>query len=293
MSDDKPFRRIVVPTDGSHLSELAAYAAGELARRASVPLTLFGVTYTEHDRDRLTKGLDDLVATLRHDVVVEVIIEAVGAVMSVGGYVADAILDEANLDGALVCIASHGRSGVGAALLGSITEEVLGGSPRPVLVVGPRYERRRWRDDEMLVACVDGSGLSEQAIAPAAEWSGALGLPMWLVQVAERSDAAAPNTIGSGDVFETAYVKHLAEVYPHVNYEVVHGDHPARELAELTDRSPVAVMVMATHGRSGWSRLRLGSVAMNVVHHALCPILIVPREPALLNGDIEHASQAR
>ena len=33
---------------------------------------------------------------------------------------------------------------------------------------------------------------------------------------------------------------------------------------------------MATHGRSGWSRVSLGSVAMNVVHHATSPILIVP-----------------
>ena len=86
------------------------------------------------------------------------------------------------MDGALVCIASHGRSGVRAALLGSTTEDVLRESPRPVLVVGPRYERRAWRDDEMLVACVDGSAFSEQAIA-AAEWSAVFGLPMWLVQV--------------------------------------------------------------------------------------------------------------
>ena len=35
-------------------------------------------------------------------------------------------------------------------------------------------------------------------------------------------------------------------------------------------------MVMATHGRSGWSRVTLGSVAMNVVHHATCPALLVP-----------------
>ena len=34
-------------------------------------------------------------------------------------------------------------------------------------------------------------------------------------------------------------------------------------------------MVMASHGRSGWSRLTLGSVAMNVVHRAMCPILVV------------------
>ena len=88
-------------------------------------------------------------------------------------------------------------------------------------------------------------------------------------------------------------MKHLAEVYPHVNYDVLHSHHPARELADLTDRSPVAVMVMATHGRSGWSRLTLGSVAMNVVHHAICPVLVVPPKDPVVMFDIEHDSGAR
>jgi hypothetical protein len=38
--------------------------------------------------------------------------------------------------------------------------------------------------------------------------------------------------------------------------------------------------VMATHGRSGWSRIVLGSVAMNVVHHTTCPVLLVPPTPS-------------
>jgi nucleotide-binding universal stress UspA family protein len=34
--------------------------------------------------------------------------------------------------------------------------------------------------------------------------------------------------------------------------------------------------VMGTHGRSGISRVLLGSVAQRVVQHARCPVLIVP-----------------
>lgn len=38
---------------------------------------------------------------------------------------------------------------------------------------------------------------------------------------------------------------------------------------------PRDLLVMATHGRSGLSRLLLGSVTENVVRHALCPVLVV------------------
>ena len=131
MRGDKPFPRIVVPTDGSQLSQSAAHAAAALARRAGVPLTLFGVTYSEDDRDDLANALNELITTLRRDLVVDVIVDVIGAAVTVEAYVAEAILDEADVDGALVCIASHGHRGLGVALLGSITEEVIGKSPTP------------------------------------------------------------------------------------------------------------------------------------------------------------------
>jgi hypothetical protein len=107
----------------------------------------------------------------------------------------------------------------------------------------------------------------------AAEWSEWFDLPMWLVQVGAPTNGS--DNASRGDVFETSYLKQLAGPGHDVNFDVLHSHHPGRELAALTQRWPVAVMVMATHGRSGWSRLTLGSVAMNVVHHASCPVLLV------------------
>jgi nucleotide-binding universal stress UspA family protein len=270
------FPRIVVPVDGSHFAETAAVAAAPLARRLSVPLTLFGITHSNGDREHIVRGLDDLVASLRGDLVVDVVVKAVGAVMTVGGYLANSILDEAARDGALVCIASHGHSGLAATLIGSTTEEVLQRSSRPVLVVGPKHEARAWGEDALVLVSVDGSTFSEQAVPTAAAWSDAVGLPMWLVQVAEPGSGPPRNTTRRGDFNEMAYVKSLAQHHPSAQFDVLHSDHPAHELADLTSRWPVSVLVMATHGRSGWSRVALGSVAMNVVHHATCPVLVVP-----------------
>ena len=287
MKGDKPFPRIVVPTDGSHLAESAAYAAAPLARRAGVPLTLFGVTYSEDERDDLSNALNELITTLRRDLVVDVILDVLGAAVTVHAYVAGAILDEADVDGAVVCMASHGRGGLGAALLGSITEEVLRKSPRPVLVVGPKFEARPWRPDGRIVASVDGSAFSEQAIPVAEEWSATLGSQLWLVQVAAPFFGPMPDVVVGGDVNEFAYLKHLSERAGNANFDVLHSRHPAKELADLAEQWPVDVMVMATHGRSGWSRVTLGSVAMNVVHHATCPALLVPPVHAAQAAQLE------
>jgi nucleotide-binding universal stress UspA family protein len=276
MKGDKPFPRVVVPTDGSHLAESAAYAAAALAGRVGVPLTLFGVTYSEDDRDDLSNALNQLITTLRQELVVDVIVDVLGAAAAVDAFVADAILDEAEVDGAVVCMASHGRGGLGAALLGSTTEAVLRKSPRPVVVTGPKFEARPWRPDGMIVASVDGSRFSEQAIPVAQEWSATVGSPLWLVQVVTPFSGPMPDVIADGDVSEFGYLKNLSERAGNANFDVMHSGNPAKELADLVERWPVNVLVMATHGRSGWSRVALGSVAMNVVHHAICPVLLVP-----------------
>jgi nucleotide-binding universal stress UspA family protein len=74
---------------------------------------------------------------------------------------------------------------------------------------------------------------------------------------------------------------------------VLHSRHPANELAELAGRWPVNVMVMATHGRSGWSRLTLGSVAMSVVHQATFPVLLARPEQLGTGGDAGTAGPAQ
>ena len=94
-------------------------------------------------RENLSNTLNEPISTLRRDLVVDVILDVLGAAVTVDAYVADTMLEEADVDGAVVCMAGHGRGGLGAALLGSITEEVLRKSRRPVLVVGPKFKKTR------------------------------------------------------------------------------------------------------------------------------------------------------
>jgi nucleotide-binding universal stress UspA family protein len=56
------------------------------------------------------------------------------------------------------------------------------------------------------------------------------------------------------------------------------GD-PVDEIVRLADEEQVDMIVMATHGRTGLSRMLMGSVAEGVVRRANCPVLTVKRSP--------------
>lgn len=58
---------------------------------------------------------------------------------------------------------------------------------------------------------------------------------------------------------------------------VERGD-PAREIDHTARREQVDLIVMATHGWTGWRHLVFGSVAERVLREAPCPVLVV-REP--------------
>jgi universal stress protein A len=50
---------------------------------------------------------------------------------------------------------------------------------------------------------------------------------------------------------------------------------PDAEIVEFAKEHEIDLIVMSSHGRSGLTRLVMGSVAENVMRHAPCPVLIV------------------
>ena len=60
-----------------------------------------------------------------------------------------------------------------------------------------------------------------------------------------------------------------------VDIAVEAGD-PARQILEHADRHAASLIVMGTHGVSGFERLILGSVTEKVLRKAPCPVLTVP-----------------
>lgn len=73
------------------------------------------------------------------------------------------------------------------------------------------------------------------------------------------------------DVLDT--VEEMADDYGvHIERTVKEG-HPTEIIIE--ESSNADILVIGTHGRSGLSKLLLGSTAEKVIRHSKCPVLVV------------------
>jgi nucleotide-binding universal stress UspA family protein len=265
---------IVVPLDGSSHAERALRPACSIAARIESARVLLVQCHPD-DVDLAQRTLDDR-ARLYEDVV-DVDTRLVEAGDPVEVLLATA---EAEPD-ATLCMATRGRSGIRAAVLGSVANEVVCRTTQPIVLVGP------WSTTALLPAehgrllvCSDGSDFSDRIIPTAAEWSERLGLEPWLTEVVrpdedpEPADRPHPNreVEAATQRLETLATQ-LGPSTPGANIEVLHGA-PGRSIPSLAERLPAALIAMATHGRSGLTQLAMGSVATEIVRHAPCPVLI-------------------
>ena len=64
---------------------------------------------------------------------------------------------------------------------------------------------------------------------------------------------------------------------------VVRGD-PAAQILRVAVSLPAGLIVMASHGRTGFAEVMCGSVTTDVLRHAPCPVLTVPRTSSTPDG---------
>jgi nucleotide-binding universal stress UspA family protein len=134
--------KILVPLDGSALAELAIARAVELAGDRSATLmllraaeahTLPGVDPTEAQVDVVREAEEYLAAVAAR--LKERGLKAVETSVWYGP-AASAIVDAARLRKAdLIVMSTHGRSGLGRLILGSVAESVLRGTTTPILLL--------------------------------------------------------------------------------------------------------------------------------------------------------------
>jgi nucleotide-binding universal stress UspA family protein len=258
-------KTIVVPLDGSTRAEAALEPAAAL--RAATDARMLLVT-TRWDTGTIEPSRYLRETADRYpDVDTELVLDRPAA---------DAILlalEEA--PEAVACMATHGRGGLGQAVLGSVAEAVVHGTHRPVVLVGPSYRPFvAATGPGRIVAAWDGSELSSAAAPVVIELAEQLGVAVTVVEVVPLPPTG-PVTRGPASADEGPTLEaRLRAAGIEVEHSVRRGD-PAEELAIAADVLDAGYVVMATHGRTGLARLALGSVAMRVVHHSRCPVVVV------------------
>lgn len=140
-----------------------------------------------------------------------------------------------------------------------------------------------------IVVPLDLSDTSARALEPAVDIARGMGDELALVTVNGRrlradmsvKDVANAEHVDIADMIEAYLKSRAAEITGvDVSYDTLHGDGAAEALVELSKKEGIRMIVMATHGRSGLDRWRMGSVTERVVRYAIAPVLVVPTRAA-------------
>ncbi len=196
-----------------------------------------------------------------------------------------------------IALTTHGRSGPQRWAHGSVAEAVLQLASVPVLLVRPD---EGWvaapRAINRVVVPLDGSAVAASALPVAEPLARLFGVPLVVVRFVEPvvDFAAGPGGMGMLDVVSLTeellaaarrdndrMVSELRARGLAAHAEVGVGS-AANGIAAHARQHEGSLIVMTTHGRTGWRRLLLGSVARRAVQMASAPILLCPPPPSAM-----------
>lgn len=286
------YTKLLVPLDGSPLAEQALAPAVKLAEalsarlrllRVATPPPLTDVTILPDTLTFLTtQAAAYLEGVARQQASSAVALEIATATGPPVGAIA---LAAAEAEADLIIMSSHGRSGVGRWVYGSVAEGVMARAGRDVLIIRAQTDTPLFSQRRFLVT-LDGSSLAEQALLPAVTLAQALDAELHLLRVTFSVSHLEPQMYRH--IFDKMEAEerigaeqYLAEVRQKVSAwripvqtQAVIGD-TAATILEYARQHQIDLICLSSHGRAGVQRWLYGSVALKVLQATPCATLIV------------------
>ncbi|MFN8446293.1 MAG: universal stress protein [Caldilineaceae bacterium] len=196
----------------------------------------------------------------------------------------NAVASEADL----IAMTTHGRSGIARWTLGSVADRIIHNTSLPVLLVRSQTDARHEEIKSILVP-LDGSELSEKALPYAATLAKEHHAQLRLIQAVSPSDieyaitrlptqSETDRALQRRFTLSDTYLSHVAgelrSAGIKVETNVLLGD-PARCVVDEAEKQTVDLIVISTHGRTGFSRWVHGSVANHVIRSVSVPLLVI------------------
>lgn len=304
---DHPFTSVLVPIDGSDLSEQAVpYAlaiAGSGGTVALVQVTPnaeplrkpFGAISMSADEVlTMLQGLanDDLDRAEQHWAGIATGVTITKQALS--GDAAEQILDLAHTDAIdLIVMASSGRGAIGRVTLGSVADKVVRTSTKPILVVREidAPESPELPKINRIIVPLDGSDRAQLALPVAAVVAKQLGAAIQLITAVDLPQVVSP-AMAYGSAFSAEFYTEIEQESTRAAEENLdaalailseHGSTADKHVmlgsavgTILDFAKPGDMVVMTSRGQGGIKRWLLGSVAEKLIRECPAPVLIVP-----------------
>ena len=195
------------------------------------------------------------------------------------GVVAEALLDFAGarkID--LIVVATHGRSGLGKVLMGSVAEKVFRQSPVPVLTIGPcvRKAGHRQKPRNILVP-TDFTPASERGVRFAAALAREHQASLTVLHVSSPSEAKGASDRGAMEQgIKTRLAELMARAADGVAYNArVEVGRVETVILEMTDKLAADLLVMGVRPWAGLLDRLMWPHAYEVVCESPCPVVTV------------------
>jgi len=140
---------------------------------------------------------------------------------------------------------------------------------------------------EKLLLASDGSEFSQGAIREAINLAKTCSSKLYVISVAEVPDIrefADTYPVAAVDQLETAVRQHLESVKEMAEKEGIvceiilsRGPEPSKYIVDEASKNNVELIIMGRHGRTGITRIMMGSVTAKVIGDTPCKVMVVPR----------------
>lgn len=303
------YRTILVPYDGSALSAEALPLAIELARRTTAVVHLAMV----HDPSSFIPFVAGEVAVPIYDQALERehraenaqrLEETAGTLRTAGietttvlleGAVADTLERYAEQIAAdITVMTTHGRGGFQRVRLGSVASRFLTRITHPVLLLrAAEGESAPGFPTGPVLCALDGTLFAEAMLPHARAFAAAAGVPLHLASVAvphimpmtpfgTEMLLLDEQTVDLETASRSDYLARVSRGCPAGTTHVTRTDMSVyRGLLEEAEARGAGAIAIATHGRSGLSRLVLGSTTDELIRHATLPVLVFRPQSAM------------
>lgn len=290
-------RELLIPLDGYEQSETVGRWAGRFAAVIGARVTLLGVasngssTFGDiHQRyssgpwtesDYIEAQAESYLRSIADEIGVD---EPEPRVVIKRGS-ADSEIPKAAIEykADAVVLATRRVSALSRAVLGSVTDRVIKSASTPVIATNPESAMTLTTSPDVptqIIVTLDGSELSEAAIEPAIDLASQAGSRILFVRAvvgafaSEQSDELKKERKQCLD-YMAPFRERAAESGVDAECRVTAGS-PARAIIDASKSDSNSLIMMTTHGRSGFKRAVLGSVADQVLRSAATPVFVLP-----------------